>query len=350
MKIKQRLEDFIVEEVLKAEKGKEGRCSLYILKKRKISTLSCLKIISDKLKIPLADFGYCGLKDKQGITIQHISLPEVKKAALKEKNFSFEYFRKISSPLQRGGCLGNNFIIRVYDIDREKLIKNIEEVNKRGFVNYYDIQRTGHLLPEKSFGCYALKKDYKNAVLRYYIHHSRFAGGSRKKEFKKLFNNWPQTPEKLDLPWNIIGPLKRLREKPGDYKGAILQIPKPEKELLISGFQAMIWNRIVKKYIEKTKNAHKLDSYIPLPTERGYSDKGIEKIYRQVIRGFDKEDFKNAQEIGVKLNYGKRKIIVVPKNLRIKFEGSSAVLSFFLPSGSYATMLIKTIAGGVRIK
>lgn len=344
MKIKQKTEDFLVEEVLNdkiKEKIGKGDYSLFLLKKENIDTLNCIKQISEKLKVPIKKFGYCGLKDKRGITSQYISLLGNISSSLKEKDFSLSYIGKIEVPLNRGDNKGNNFKIKVRDIDKKIILNNIKKIKEKGFINYYDTQRIGKIPFEKSFGYFLIKKDYKNALLSYYIQKSKFSHRFAKKELKKLFKTWPEIPEELYLPWEMMRPLKYLKENKGDYKEAILKIPKARLEIMVAAFQSIVWNKIVELMIGKKLS---LDGFLNLPSEKEYENKDIDLIYKSILAEIKKQDFISLEkDLGVKINQGKRRMIVNPKNLEVGFKEDYAVLSFFLPPGSYATMLVKNI-------
>ncbi|EHP85469.1 tRNA pseudouridine synthase D TruD [Methanotorris formicicus Mc-S-70] len=78
MKIRQKPEDFIVEEIIDLDKtiNEGGECYLYKLTKRNIENLKALSYIAKKFKIPLKEIGYCGLKDRYAITTQYITIPK----------------------------------------------------------------------------------------------------------------------------------------------------------------------------------------------------------------------------------------------------------------------------------
>jgi len=61
-RIKTRPEDFIVEEVSTLEPKEEGKYHFIELKKRDVSTLEALRVISRFLKIPLKEIGFAALR------------------------------------------------------------------------------------------------------------------------------------------------------------------------------------------------------------------------------------------------------------------------------------------------
>ena len=75
MKIKVRPEDFVVREQVDIVAGSSddiGPAScwymIYLLKKRAWNTLDALRLIAKENRIPMAQIGYCGRKDRYAVT------------------------------------------------------------------------------------------------------------------------------------------------------------------------------------------------------------------------------------------------------------------------------------------
>ena len=81
MKIKQISEDFRVDELydlesLKNKEAEERRFSYFILTKKDYTLNRALENITKFFKIPIRDIHFAGMKDRQGITTQLISIRE----------------------------------------------------------------------------------------------------------------------------------------------------------------------------------------------------------------------------------------------------------------------------------
>ncbi len=295
MKIKERPEDFVVKELLPDGFVKsKGKYIVYELTKSGVTTQYCLNKIGKA--------GYCGLKDKHAITTQYVTVRG--ELNIKDKHFTLRKIGYSDEWLQRGSNIGNKFRITVTVTPEEKeLIKKNESRVRNGFINYYGKQRTGKELIHKSVVHYLLEEDYKNALLRYYINKSRNANSKLKKAYKECFKHWPDTKKCYEL---LKGLEKNITIRPlreSDFFKAVKRIPRNELELLIAGYQSMLWN----------------DNPAPvLPVIK--------------ISG-----------LGVKARKGKREVIVKPTNLKIKYEQRRVIISFSLPSGSYATVLLKEL-------
>ncbi|VVB74213.1 putative tRNA pseudouridine synthase D [Candidatus Tiddalikarchaeum anstoanum] len=312
MRFKNEPEDFIVKEILpEGFIKKSGNFEVYRLVKRNIDTLSVVK----ELKNKFGEVGYAGLKDKHGLTTQYITMARGENQ--KSNNYSIEKVGYSDIKLERGANAGNSFEIRVEVTDDEKknIEKNSEIIRKNGFKNYYDTQRTGHELEHTSMVHYLLMKDYKTALLRYYIHKSKYANKKVKLLYKECFKNWDDpvkcyTLLKGSVNNLILNPLNAV-VRTHDYLNAILKIPKEELELLVAGYQAIIFNKDLDNISE---------------------DKIIDLAVIEL-----------PKELGIKTRKGRRATIVKPKNLEITFEKSLALLSFELPKGAYATILLKEL-------
>ncbi len=126
-KIKERPEDFIVKEVAEFEFDEEGHHHLYLLIKRNYNT----KELSAKY-----NFSYGGLKDKNALTFQYVSLDKeigkIVKGKDKDKFYILQYIGTIRKKIKIGNLKGNKFCLK---------LKNSELNLKDWMINYYDLQR-----------------------------------------------------------------------------------------------------------------------------------------------------------------------------------------------------------------
>ncbi len=294
MIIKEKPEDFIVTELLpKGFIKKKGKYYVYKLIKKGVTTQYCLNKIGK--------CGYCGLKDKRAITTQYITTK--KQLNIKDNHFKLELVGMSKEQLGRGKNKGNHFKIRIkINKEEEELIKNNIKRVEKGFINYYGPQRSKELI-NKSFGYYYEKNDYKNALLRYYINKSRSANKKLKKAYRDCFKHWGNNKYCYNrlkgIEKNII--IRPLRVN--DYKQAIKLIPKNEVELMLAGYQSLKWNELASK--SKSK-------YVNLPKIKGLKRRG-------------------------------KRLRVIKTKIKAEFRNEEAILEFTLPSGSYATTLIREL-------
>jgi tRNA pseudouridine13 synthase len=306
VKVKLSPEDFIVNELLPPGFiKKSGAFEVYALIKRGVTTLECVHYIEKFF----GKTGYCGLKDKHGVTTQYITVN--KGAELTRDKFKLRLIGYADNHLQRGDNTGNEFIITLQVTPEElKLIKKNEPLVSEGFINLFDTQRTSRELIHKSFTHYLIEGDYKTALLRYYINKSKLSNKRLKQAYKECFKNWGNASKCYSLlkglEKNIT--LRPLREAiSGDYLEAIKKIPLSELELLIAGHQSLLWNEEAKKTSKE---------FLELP------------VIKTTL-------LKNRK--------GVRRVKTKPEDLTINYKVNEVVLSFKLPRGAYATILIKEL-------
>lgn len=141
--------DFVVREIPLYEWSGEGEHLVICLQKKGLSTSEALGILSSATGAKIRDFGYAGLKDKEGMTTQFISLPAKFQSAL--SNFSHENIKILSAnrhnnKLRIGHLKGNHFFIRLKKVlpsEACKLQNAVDLIAKRGFANYFGYQRFG---------------------------------------------------------------------------------------------------------------------------------------------------------------------------------------------------------------
>ncbi|WP_420589569.1 tRNA pseudouridine(13) synthase TruD [Bacterioplanoides sp.] len=156
-------QDFCVVEIPQALPCGEGEHIWLEIEKNGVNTGWIAKQLADLVGVKEMDVGYAGLKDRHAITRQWFSiyLPLVRLPngepdfSFIEKNDDGEQIKILqvkrhSKKLRRGELLGNRFEIRLRDIsyndgaDKAALERNLELVKQSGVPNYFGEQRFGH--------------------------------------------------------------------------------------------------------------------------------------------------------------------------------------------------------------
>lgn len=142
-------DDFVVREIPLYEFSGDGEHLILNIAKKGLTTFEALHILSDYSGVKMRDFGYAGLKDKEGFTTQFISLP--KKFEKNLANFTHESLKITDTfthknKLRIGHLSGNSFFIRlkkVSEVDALKLKNALLNLDKNGYANYFGFQRFG---------------------------------------------------------------------------------------------------------------------------------------------------------------------------------------------------------------
>ncbi|MCR8679686.1 MULTISPECIES: tRNA pseudouridine(13) synthase TruD [Campylobacter] len=141
--------DFVVREIPLYEYSGSGEHLIVQIQKKGLSTFELLSILSSATGVRIRDFGYAGLKDKEGMTTQFISLPAKFESAI--ANFSYDNIKILNTTrhnnkLRIGHLKGNHFFIRLKKVlpsEAQKLKNAINLIDSRGFANYFGYQRFG---------------------------------------------------------------------------------------------------------------------------------------------------------------------------------------------------------------
>lgn len=305
-KIKQIPKDFFVRELIKLEIKNHGRYKCYLLKKKNLTTLKAIEIISGKFNLNLKSIGYCGNKDKNAATEQFISVRTNKNIIFDDRDIKLEFLGYLDNKINLGNNYGNYFEITVRNLD-----KKYNKINN--IVNYFDDQRFSE----------------NNALIGKLL---------LKREFKKICE------------------ILRI--------SSLNEVNKKILRFYLHSFQSYLFNLAVSDYIKKYKNHKKInyslgelffvDKYeklkFPLISfDVKFSKK--DKIYLKLLK---KEDIKLEDFIIRQFPYlieetSYRDVFAKIKDFKIlNYEGDELNLgkfkeniSFILPKGSYATMVIK---------
>lgn len=142
-------EDFIVEEIPVYAPSGEGDHLFLWIEKRNHSAQFLVQTLARQLQINPRDIGVAGMKDRYAVTRQWISVPAECEPLLSE--FAFEGITILETQrherkLKTGHLKGNRFSILIRNLCEEAFPKAKaiqEKIQQEGFPNYYGNQRMG---------------------------------------------------------------------------------------------------------------------------------------------------------------------------------------------------------------
>jgi tRNA pseudouridine13 synthase len=328
-KIKQVPDDFIVKERIKIKLDEKGNYSYFLLKKKSYTTERAVSIVAEKLRVMRKFINYAGNKDKNAITEQIISVNSTANKCFEMKDLELKFMGRGSERINLGSLDGNDFEISVRNLDDE-----IEIPKKLTLPNYFDEQRFSRRNVE--VGMLLLKKRFKEAVE---------AISSNDSEYHELIKS-------------------HLQKNSNEYVGALKLIPKKILSMYVNSVQSLIFNNVVADCL-RPKGKFKavkysegefvfLDNYskadnnkISLP---GFgSEPSAESDNELKKQGLSKMDFVFRQIPGLSSEGTERDMLVETEILSEWAvdelnEGKKKVfLKFFLPKGSYATMVVRAL-------
>jgi len=145
----QNSKDFVVDEVPLYQWTEEGEHLILKVRKRELTTWEMVKIIARVVRVNSRDIGYAGLKDRNGMTMQYISLPRKFENELEnfdEKNIKILEKHYHKNKIKLGHLKGNRFFIRLKKVNPTSAVKiseALKKIEKFGMPNFFGYQRFG---------------------------------------------------------------------------------------------------------------------------------------------------------------------------------------------------------------
>ncbi len=332
-------DNFIVEEIPLYPFAHTGEWLMLKIRKKNVTTPEMIKRIASHLNISKNLIGYAGLKDKDGLTIQWISVPRIYRDEV--NSFQDREIKILEQDLHRnklktGHLIGNKFFVRLKKVNPTNakiLFSLLKDVKEFGIPNFFGEQRFGKYGDNFIEG----KKIIEGEK---FVKNKRLSKLLINAYQSKLFNNW----------------LKRRIQLSSLFE-------MNEKELLEAGIKKEVID-----FVKKQKHPFKLlrgdvMSHYPLGRlfyfEKDESDRFLNKEIsptgllpgKKAMRAKDM-----AREIEIEFDElipanGDRRIAwIFPEIVEKNYNKDKAwfELSFILPKGSYATVLIEILQNGMK--
>ncbi|CAM6094776.1 unnamed protein product [Calypogeia fissa] len=226
---------------------------LFHLFKENKNTQDALMVISRMLGVQPKSFGFAGTKDKRAVTTQQVTVfkqPAAKLASLNSRLFGIKVgnFSYVEKSLGLGELSGNQFTITLRNIVAEcesVVAEAAKELNERGFVNYYGLQRFGNsAVATHTVGAALLRGEWKTAVdLVLQPRDGELPEIAKaRSDFHKTRNvdrALQQFPRQLGSERALLGGLKK---NPGNWLMAFNCIPRPMRLMFVHSYQSYLWN------------------------------------------------------------------------------------------------------------
>lgn len=160
--------DFFVEEIPLYECSGQGTHVYAFVQKKNMTTMDMIAFIAHQLNIRRMDVGYAGRKDAKAITRQWISIEHINPkhlAAIETKTLKVLQVARHNNKLKIGHLKGNRFVIRLRNLsvamkDAAKIAaESLAILNRRGVPNYFGPQRFGYRNDSHLMGAALVKND-----------------------------------------------------------------------------------------------------------------------------------------------------------------------------------------------
>jgi len=398
-RIKQRYEDFKVQEITNGQKaeikefpkdlddyGQKIEFELNALKGERKEQLKCvmqkritemqfaLKSIANKQGFSIKRLGFAGTKDKRAVTAQHITIfdPSIDRLKqFRDKNVFLHSFGWSDKKLELGDLDKNYFEIIIRGIDEKKDLKKITTQIKKdikdGIPNFFGEQRFGSVRSSNHLiGKLFFEGKTKDAV-------ELFLTGTSDNEpentttarelvkqgnFKEAIRTFPKENKYEKAILNT------LIKNPNDYNNAWTQIPKTLAYLFVHAYQSHLFNLYLEKRIKEFKNPLEKQNGDILDEQGfvlgplyGYSTEfatgEIEKLEQNILNleDFTPQHFKVKNFPMLSVEGARRRIKLDVQEFKIldisadEFNENCQEfkISFILDKGNYATTVTEFI-------
>ena len=257
--IKQRPEDFLVDEQPLYEPSGEGEHLYVFVEKKGATTLDLVRRIAKAFRIRRGDVGYAGMKDKHAVTRQHLSLylpgvPDAEVAAGLERFAKYPYATVLwaerhGNKLRRGHHGGNRFSIRIRAVSPTAVLRAkpiVERLAREGLPNYLGEQRFGYRQDSHVLGRLLLKGEHR-ALLDHMLgrpqpyENDSVQAARRAYEAGDLEAALDHMPKVLRHDRQALDALRQH----GDVERAVRTIDRNQRDLLVSAAQSHVFNLVL---------------------------------------------------------------------------------------------------------
>jgi tRNA pseudouridine13 synthase len=386
MKLKSMPEDFRVEEITRVRPTSKGAFSLYRLDKCGLGTPEAMQYILHKWQISRKDLSYGGMKDRHADTTQFLTIYRGPKSGLTERSFQLEYLGQCEHPFHAKDIDGNRFDIYLRKIDSSQtdfLTQRCQQIKQFGVVNYFDDQRFGSIgYCGELIGVPWCLGNYERVLFLAMAEpnqHDRPREHDQKEILRENWGDWIKCKALLDKS-HRRSVITYLCDHPTDFKRAVALIRQDLRSIYIAAFQSWVWNRWLSKLIEETHEEGSISflksacgplAYptrdpisptiewelktlqLPLPSARQHHwPSGTEPALKEVLASvsMDVREMRLKYPRDTFFSRGDRRAMLHVPDLECGWGSDSyhpgyqcMRLTFTLPRGSYATMVIRSL-------
>lgn len=383
--IKQRAEDFAVQEIPLYEPSGAGEHVYCEIQKTGLTTFEAVNRIGAALDVSTRVIGYAGLKDARAVTRQILSIwgtTEEAVMALKLPGIAVLWAARHVNKMRLGHLAGNRFVVKIRNVQATDVVKvrpMLDLLQKRGMPNFFGEQRFGYRGNNDKLGAAVVRGDARE-LLKLLLGTPNEETDDRKTQHARAAFDKGELDQAMRLYPRHHGMERRILArliKTGKPGAAARAVDHKLCRLWVSALQSRMFNEVAARRIETLDKvlagdlAWKHDSgavfHVEDPaTEQQRCDAfeisptGPLLGYRMSLpsgeplaieqscfaaSGLNSGDFRRAGDLKVK--GARRPLRIQPKDVDfsggVDEHGPHITLAFTLPAGSFATVLIGEI-------
>jgi tRNA pseudouridine13 synthase len=386
MKVKQQPDDFLVEELTDVVAGEVGPFAFYRLEKSGWSTPDALAAVRRRWQIDLRRLSYGGLKDRHARTTQYLSIHNGPRRNLSHHAVALTYLGQLACPYTSDEVRGNRFRVTLRGLSEQRRPQNesrLAAVAGQGVPNYFDDQRFGSVSgPGADFiAAHLVRGRFEEALklaLTAPYEHDRSEQKREKQALRQHWGDWARLKDELPRS-HARSLVDYLRQHPGDFRGAVARLRPELRGLYLSAYQSHLWNRVLARWLTSHAPPDSLRPVklrlgpvpfhhdlppepfaamaaleLPLPTARWKPQPGDDRL--PLVESVLAEEGLTLRDLQIKgirelfFSRGDRPALCLPDALSHEWGDDERnagklrlTLSFDLPRGSYATLIVKAI-------
>lgn len=316
-KIRSTPEDFQVDEVLGFEPSGEGEHACLLIRKRNTNTAFVAEQLARLAGIKPMDVSYAGLKDRHALTTQWFSLylsnkPEPDWTKLNSAEIEVLQVTRHNRKLRRGTLQGNRFtlIVRELQGDLATLEPRLQRIATQGVPNYFGEQRFGYDNLDKVTAMFEGRIKVHDRNKR-----SMYLSSARSAIFNQLLSQRVAAGS-----WS------------SGLNGDMMMLDGSHSVFLAEEIDATLIQRLQEQDIHPTG---------PLWGKGELPSRGEVQALEQPLRELYPLFCNGLEQAGMKQE--RRALRLPVRELQWQIMAETLTLSFFLPSGSYATVVMREL-------
>lgn len=253
--LKQRPEDFLVEEIPAYQPAGEGEHISMFVEKRKLSTMELVNILAKHFGVKREAVGIAGLKDKHAITRQVVTIHVPGKAPedfpmLDHDKVGVLWVDLHTNKLKRGHLKGNRFSIRVRGVDPTAVrhaLRSMRILEQQGAPDRIGEQRFGYRQNNHLVGRAIVLGDWDEAVREILRPVELGEQGARQLDARRaweagdLATALELMPTALPAERTVLGCLHKAQSA----ERAIRAVGRREIEFYLSALQSAVFNAVL---------------------------------------------------------------------------------------------------------
>lgn len=364
-----------------------GPYAVFRLAKRSWDTFDLIELLARRLGVGRADISVGGMKDRHGSTAQLVSVRGLagRPAGLRDRNFELSFAGWAAEAISAKSIVGNRFTITLRDMTPAEaaLYAGAAPVAAEdGIPNYFDEQRFGSARHKAGFMGREIFLGQREKALRLYFTPSKHDDQKTRKLKKCVVDNWGRWEACREIAFGEYGRiLGYLAGHPRAHHEALEMIDRRFLVFALNAYQSFLFNEVLARWVSalaaRKGFAVRGSAYghgvfifpeklppglagelaglrLPVP---GYdseiADAGVRATVEEVLaeQGIRLSDLRVRQMRRLSAHGVDRAAFVRPRDLSVSGPGPdelypgklSLELRFFLPRGSYATLVVRRL-------